>query len=47
MKVQNDYTYTIIKDKDRNIVGILVRYKYEHAVLIPLIDIILELEKIV
>lgn len=43
---QGNYTYSIIKDSERNIIGILVRYKNERAVMIPLIDIILQLEKI-
>lgn len=41
------YTYTVVKDSDRNIVGVLVRYENEKAVLIPLIDIIMIMEKIV
>ena len=44
---QENYTYSVVKDSERNIVGILVRYQNERAVLIPLIDIILQLEKIV
>lgn len=43
----NDYTFNVIKDKDRNIIGILVRYKMNDAVFIPLIDVILQMEKIV
>ena len=41
-----DYTYNVVKDKERNIIGILVRYKYEPAIFIPLLDIILRLEKL-
>lgn len=44
---QNDYTYSVVKDSDRNIVGVLIRYKNENAIIIPLIDIILLMEKIV
>ena len=44
---QGNYTYSIVKDTERNIVGILIRYQNEKAILIPLIDIILQLEKIV
>lgn len=47
MKTQNGYSYTVIKDKQRNIIGILVRYEENRAVVIPLIDIILEMEKII
>ena len=47
MKHIDDYSYTIVKDQDRNIVGVLVRYKSNPAVLIPLIDIILLMEKII
>lgn len=47
MKEFNQYTYAVIKDKDRNIIGILIRFKNEHAIVIPLIDIILEMEKII
>ena len=43
----DNYTYTVVKDKDRNIIGILVRYSNEKAVIIPLIDIILMMEKII
>lgn len=43
---QDNYTYSIIKDSERNIIGILVRFKNERAIMIPLIDIILQLEKI-
>lgn len=41
------YSYTVVKDQSRNIVGVLVRFENEKAVLIPLIDIILLTEKIV
>ena len=44
---QDNYTYSVVKDSERNIVGILIRYQNERAILIPLIDIILQLEKIV
>lgn len=44
---QNDYTYEIIKDRDRNIIGLLIRYKNNEAIIIPLIDIILQMEKII
>lgn len=47
MKEYNQYTYAVVKDKDRNIIGILIRFKNEHAIMIPLIDIILEMEKII
>ena len=46
MKTQNGYTYAVIKDKERNIIGILVRFEDRRAIVIPLIDIILEMEKI-
>lgn len=42
-----NYTYSVIKDSDRNILGILVRFKNERAVMIPLIDIILLMERII
>lgn len=41
------YKYTVVKDHERNIIGVVVRYDNERAVLIPLIDIILMMEKIV
>lgn len=44
---QNEYHYEIIKDKDRNIIGLLIRYKNYEAIIIPLIDIILQMEKII
>lgn len=44
---QDNYTYSVVKDSERNIVGILIRFQNERAILIPLIDIILQLEKIV
>lgn len=44
---QDNYTYSIIKDSERNIIGILIRFKNERAIMIPLIDIILQLEKII
>lgn len=44
---QGKYTYRVIKDHDRNIIGILVRYGNNDAIVIPFIDIILQLEKIV
>lgn len=47
MKTQNGYSYAVIKDKERNIIGILIRYEDNRAVIIPLIDIILEMEKII
>lgn len=47
MKTQNGYSYTVIKDKDRNIIGILIRYEDNRAIVIPLIDVILEMEKII
>ena len=47
MKKDGKYTYTVIKDTERNIIGILVRYDCEKAIIIPLIDIILLMEKIV
>ena len=43
---QNDYTYNIIRDRERNIIGVMVSYKCENAVIIPLIDIILQTEKL-
>lgn len=43
---QDKYTYRVVKDHDRNIIGILVRYDTERAIIIPLIDIILQLEKL-
>lgn len=43
----NDYTYSVVKDSERNIIGVLVRFDNEKAVIIPLIDIILMMEKIV
>ena len=42
---QNDYTYFMAHDKDRNILGLVVRYKYKESIFIPLIDIILQMEK--
>lgn len=45
MRTENNYSYTIVKDKDRNIIGVLVRFKNEKAIIIPLIDIILQMEK--
>lgn len=47
MKTQNGYSYAVIKDKERNIIGILIRYEDNRAIVIPLIDIILEMEKII
>lgn len=47
MKTQNGYSYSVIKDKERNIIGILIRYEDNRAIIIPLIDIILEMEKII
>lgn len=47
MKTQNGYSYSVIKDKQRNIIGILIRYEENKAIVIPLIDIILEMEKII
>lgn len=47
MKTQNGYSYAVIKDKERNIIGILIRYEDNRAIMIPLIDIILEMEKII
>lgn len=44
---QNEYHYEIIKDRDRNIIGLLIRYKNNEAIIIPLIDIILQMEKII
>ena len=44
---QGSYTFSVVKDRERNIIGILVRYKYEEAILIPLIDIILQMEKVI
>lgn len=44
---QNEYHYEIIKDKDRNIIGLLIRYKNYEPIMIPLIDIILQMEKII
>lgn len=44
---QGNYSYNVIKDTDRNIIGILVRYEGEKAIIIPLIDIILQMEKII
>ena len=41
------YSYSVVKDSERNIVGVLVRFQNQKAVLIPLIDIILLMEKIV
>lgn len=46
MKI-DDYTFYVVKDSDRNIIGVLVRYKNKKAVFIPLIDIILQMEKII
>ena len=43
----DDYTYSVVKDNERNIIGVLVRFDNERAVIIPLIDIILMMEKIV
>lgn len=43
----DDYTFTVIKDQKKNIIGIVVRFKNEKAVFIPLIDIILIMEKII
>ena len=47
MKTQNGYSYSVIKDKERNIIGILIRFEDNRAIVIPLIDIILEMEKII
>lgn len=47
MKTQNGYSYAVIKDKQRNIIGILIRYEENKAIVIPLIDIILEMEKVI
>lgn len=44
---QDNYKYEIVKDKERNIIGILIRYKNNEAIIIPLIDIILQMEKII
>ena len=44
---QDNYNYEIVKDKERNIIGILIRYKNNEAIMIPLIDIILQMEKII
>ena len=44
---QGDYTFSVVKDRERNIIGILVRYKHRDAIIIPLIDIILQMEKII
>ena len=44
---QGKYSYNIVKDKDRNIIGLVVRFGNEKAVFIPLIDIILQMEKII
>ena len=41
------YKYSVVKDNERNIIGVLVRYENERAVIIPLIDIILMMEKII
>lgn len=41
---QDDYTYFMTHDKDRNILGVVVRYQSEKAIFIPLIDIILQME---
>lgn len=41
------YTYNVVKDQERNIVGILVRFDNQPAVVIPLIDVILLMEKII
>lgn len=46
MRTEENYSYTIVKDTDRNIIGVLVRFKNEKAIIIPLIDIILQMEKI-
>ena len=43
----DEYTYSVVKDNERNIIGILVRFDNERAVIIPLIDIILMMEKII
>ena len=43
---QNNYNYTVVFDKDRNILGLLVRYENKEAVFIPLIDIFLMTERI-
>lgn len=47
MRYIDGYSYTVIKDSDRNILGVLVRYENNKAILIPLIDIILLMEMIV
>ena len=44
---QGKYSYNIVKDKDRNILGLVVRFSNEKAIFIPLIDIILQMEKII
>lgn len=43
----DSYTYSVVKDNERNIIGVLVRFGNERAVIIPLIDIILMMEKII
>lgn len=45
MRKQGDYTYTVVRDKDRQIIGLLLRHKNDESIIIPLIDIILLLEK--
>ena len=44
---QGSYSFSVVKDRERNIIGILVRFQKEEAVLIPLLDIILQMEKII
>lgn len=46
-RIIDNYRYSVVKDHERNIIGVVVRYDNERAVLIPLIDIILMMEKIV
>lgn len=45
MRKQDFYTYTVIKDIDRNLICLIVRYRNEKAILIPMIDIFLLMEK--
>ena len=40
-----NYEYKIIRDKEREIICLKVRYKHEIPVYIPLMDILLQLEK--
>lgn len=41
----NGYEYKIVKDKDREIICLSVQYQKQEKILIPFMDILLQLEK--